>query len=148
MNLGWLHVQRGELKEAEAEYAAARRLDPSFTPAAVNLADVYRTQERDADGERVLREALAEAPRDSHVHHALGLLLLRRSRLPEALEHLGQAAASDPANARHAYVYGLALRSAGRTTEAAGVLARALRRHPADRDLLLALADLERGRGR
>ena len=57
--LGSFLAKRGRPVEAEAEYKAALRLSPQFTPAAVNLADLYRALGREADGESVLRAALA-----------------------------------------------------------------------------------------
>ena len=67
---------RGLLAEAEAEYKAALRLGSSYVPAAINLADLYRQLGRDADGEAVLRAAIAAAPQDAGPHHALGLMTL------------------------------------------------------------------------
>ena len=65
----------------------------------------------------------------------------------QALAELAKAAALDPANARYAYVYGVALYSDGRTGEGLAVLVRASSRHPADTDLLTALASFYRDRG-
>ena len=53
--------------EAEAEYKAALRLSPQYTPAAINLADLYRQLSRDGDGENVLRAAIAASPHDAGV---------------------------------------------------------------------------------
>jgi Flp pilus assembly protein TadD len=44
--------------EAEADYKAALHLSPQFAPAAINLADLYRSLGRDRDGESVLRAAI------------------------------------------------------------------------------------------
>ena len=104
MNLGLLYAGRGRFDEAEAAYRTAIRLNPANVQAHVNLADLYRLQGRDDDGERVLHEALATAPEAAEVHHALGLLLVRLQRLPEALEALEQAAPLLPANARFSHV--------------------------------------------
>jgi predicted Zn-dependent protease len=78
----------GRSAEAEAEYAAARALDPSFTPTYVSLAQLYAQQGRDADGERTLRDALTRMPDDAELHHALGLNLVRRGRAADALPEL------------------------------------------------------------
>ena len=43
VNLGTYYLERGDAARAEAEYRTARRLEPYFAPAAVNLADLYRT---------------------------------------------------------------------------------------------------------
>src|SRR4030095_2013593 len=63
VSLGTFLAQRGGAARAEGELQSATRLEPSSIPAYVNLADVYRAQGRDADGERVLRDGLAGAPR-------------------------------------------------------------------------------------
>ena len=74
--------------DAEAEYKAALRLSPQYAPAAINLADLYRQLGRDAEGEGVLRAAIAASPRDAGLHHALGLTLTRLKRPDEALGEL------------------------------------------------------------
>jgi Flp pilus assembly protein TadD len=65
-----------------------------------------------------------------------------------ALPLLRRAAEAQPANVRFAYVYGVALHSAGRAAEATAVLAAALARAPYDPSLLSALAAFERDAGR
>jgi Flp pilus assembly protein TadD len=77
--LGSFHARRGAIADAEGEYKAALRLSRQYTPAAINLADLYRHQGREADGESVLRAAADAVPQDAGVHHALGLALIRAS---------------------------------------------------------------------
>lgn len=144
LNLGSLHAQRAEAAKAEGEYRAAIKLDRGFVPAYVNLADLYRAQGRDIDGERVLRAALAAAPNDASARHALGLLLVRVKRLPEATTELARAARLDPASARYAYVHAIAIDSAGKRDAALRALEANHRRHPADRGTLAALVSLNR----
>ncbi len=96
VNLGIVNVKRGRLEEARRDYDAALRLAPWFLPAYVNLADLLRLQGRDDEGETVLRQALRVDPGDASVHHALGLLLVRRKRPAEALAELGRAVGSRP----------------------------------------------------
>jgi tetratricopeptide (TPR) repeat protein len=95
----------------------------------------------------VLRAAIATSARDAGLHHALGLALTRLKRPADALEELRQAAELDPQRARYAYVYGVALHSAGRATDAIAALKENLARHPADRDTLLALVTFNRDNG-
>jgi predicted CXXCH cytochrome family protein len=145
--LGNFYARRGLAKDAEAEYKAALRLSPHYAPTAANLADLYRQLGRDGDGENVLRTAVATSPQDAGLHHALGLTLTRLKRPEAALGELQRAAELDPDRARYAYVYAVALHSAGRGGEAMTVLKKTLVRHPADRDTLTALIGFSRDTG-
>jgi predicted Zn-dependent protease len=66
------YARRNLSADAKIEYKAALRLSPQFTPAAINLADLYRQLGRETDGEAVLRTAIAESPNDAGLHYALG----------------------------------------------------------------------------
>lgn len=147
LNLGVLHLQLGELDEAERAYQAALSIDPSFVATYLNLADLYRQRGRDEEGEAVLREALTVALDTAPVEHALGLLFVRQQRLPEATAALRRAAELRSDLPRYAYVYGVALQSTGDVAGALEVLAGAHARHPENRDLLVALATMHRDSG-
>ena len=139
MNLGNLHLDRGEAAQAEEAYRSALKRDPRFVPAYVNLADLKRSQQRDAEAEAVLREGLRAAPDAAALREALGLTLVRQGRKAPALAELAAARKSAPDASRYAYVYALALHDAGRRADAIRVLAESAKRH-GDRDVLLALA--------
>jgi predicted CXXCH cytochrome family protein len=145
--LGSFDAKRGLFTDAESEYKAALALNPQYTPAATNLADLYRKLNRDNDGERVLRAAIAASAGDASLHHALGLALVRQKRYDEALAELGKAAESDPSQPRFAYVYGVALHSAGHPVEALTVLKNILVRRPNDQDTLMAIVSFSREAG-
>lgn len=146
-NLGTLYAERGQAEQAEAEFRAAISLRRGYTPAYVNLADFYRVTQRDADGERVLRAGLAAAPDDAPLHFALGLLLARQKRVPEAVDAFQRAAALRPDDPHYGYVLGVALHSSGQSDRALAALSAAVARHPSDRELLLALATINRDVG-
>jgi predicted CXXCH cytochrome family protein len=146
-NLGMLEARLGNARAAEEAYTTAIRKQPTFVPARVNLADLYRAQGRDAEGEKVLREAIALAPYSAEAHEALGLTLVRQKRLPEAVNELAHAAQLAPENARYAYVHAIALREAGRLSAAIGVLEQAHQRHPSERALVSALAEFNEQAG-
>ena len=139
LNLGALEVRLGNHGRAETDYQRAIRLQPSFIPSYVNLADLYREQGRDADGERVLRAALAIHPDGADLHHALGLLLVRQKRADQALDELATAAGQSPDNPRYVYVYAVALAGLGQQAKALTVLEQAQPRFSGDRDILVAL---------
>lgn len=147
LNLGLLYVIQQRPVDAETALKTALELDPSFAPAAVNLADLYRVAGRDGDGERVLGAVLAHDERSAAARHALGLLLVRQRRTPEAVTELEAAARLAPDSARYGYVYAVALHGTGRPTPARQALARVLSRHPYDVDTLSAAATfaLEQG---
>lgn len=138
-NLGLLEASRGNAERARAAYARAIEIEPRFVPASVNLADLYRALDRDAEGERALRDALRGVPDSADLHHALGLTLVRLGRRPEAASELSRAALLAPDVPRYAFVYAVSLHSAGDVDEARAVLVELLKRHPGyapARDLL------------
>jgi len=146
-NLGTFLAMRGSATAAAAEFDAALALDRQFVPAWVNLADLRRSEGREADAESLLREALESVPEDPTLHHSLGLSLVRQSRYDEALQELAAATSLAPDNARFAYVHGVALQSTGRLQEAVAALESALERNPNDYDLLAALVSILRDAG-
>ena len=113
----------------------------------MNLADLYRAQGRDPEGERILREGLKVAPKKAILHHALGLALVRMKRADEAVGELERAALLEPQNARFGYVLAVALHSAGQSDAALATLKKILADHPNNRDVLEALASFYSGRG-
>src|SRR5271157_4146333 len=118
MNLALLYAQIGRTTDAETELKTALRLDPDFVPAMVNLADLYRTQQRDDEGQQWLEKAIAVAPNAAEPIYALGLLKIRQKQYPEALRLLAMA-----------------------------VLQQAHQRRPADRQVLEGLIAFERDKG-
>jgi len=139
LNLGALNARLGDRQHAETDYQKAIQLQPSFIPSSVNLADLYREQGREADGERVLRQALALQPNAADAHFALGLLLVRQQRADQALAELTKAAEQATDNPRYAYVHAVALDSLGQHDQAVVVLERAQQRFTGDRDILATL---------
>jgi predicted CXXCH cytochrome family protein len=145
--LASFYARRGLSAEAETEYKAALRLSPQYAPAATNLADLLRQAGRDREGEGVLRAAVAQSPQDPGLHHVLGLLLTRMKRTPEALDEFRRASELAPDSARYAYVYAVALHSAGQREQGMTVLKNILADHPDDRDAIQAITAFARDAG-
>ena len=95
----------------------------------------------------MLRQGLATLPQAADLHHALGLLLVRQNKRDAALLELAEGARLAPENAHYAYVYAIALDSAGRRSEALATLRGALQRHPDDLEILGALVSISRDAG-
>jgi tetratricopeptide (TPR) repeat protein len=147
LNIGLVNLMAQQFARAEHAYRAALSIDPAFVPASVNLADLMRERGRDDEGEVVLRDALAVTPDAAAVHHALGLLLIRRNRLAEAIESLQRGATLAPEAPQYAFAFALALDAVGETPVAIEVLNEASRLHPWNRDLLAALESMHRATG-
>jgi len=145
--LGNFLARRGRVNDAEAEYKAALRLSPQYAPGAINLADLYRQLGREREGESVLRAAIVISPEDAGLHHALGLMLTRLKQPETALAEFRRATEIEPDRARYAYVFAVALHSAGRSKEAISVLKEGLLKNPDDRDTLSALVSFSRDAG-
>ncbi|MDP2354496.1 MAG: tetratricopeptide repeat protein, partial [Beijerinckiaceae bacterium] len=142
--LGTFYRRQGRIAEAEAEYKAALRLSSQFAPAFVNLADLYRHANREADAISILREGVKTSPGNAAVLHALGLALVRAKNEPsKAIQALEQAARLAPESPRYGYVYGVALHSTGKLSDAVAELRAVVARHPGDRDALAALVIFE-----
>ena len=146
-NLGIYYARIGQHDRAVVELKQALAIDPAFVPAAVNLADLYRASGDEPRADSTLRAALQSSAADPSLHYALGLSLARQQRLTDALAEFQQAARLAPDEPRYAYVYGVALHSAGKQQEGIRVLAAAHKRFTGDVELLQALATMERDRG-
>jgi tetratricopeptide (TPR) repeat protein len=95
----------------------------------------------------VLQSRFLVSPRDAAAHYALGLTLTRLKQPGPALAEFRRAAELAPEDARYQYVYGVAPHSASQGDEAMTVLKEALKRHPGNRDILLALLSFSRNAG-
>jgi Flp pilus assembly protein TadD len=135
VNLGNFHAIQGDTEAAEQAYREALALAPGWVPAYVNLSDLYRQTGREAEGEQLLREGLALQPKAAALHHSLGLLQVRQKNLPAALASLKRTVELAPDDARFAYIYAVALDSAGRHREAQAAVKAGLKHAPGDPSL-------------
>ena len=149
VNLALLHTAQGDMPASVDAYRRAIALQPAFVPAYLNLADLYRTLDREADVDAVLRRGLAAAPDSGELHHALGLSLVRQRDYERGVAELRRAHELSPSQTRFAYVLGVALNSIGETAQSLAVLEAAHEQRPNHRDVLLALTtiSMESGRG-
>lgn len=147
VNLGNLHADSGEYDKAFAFYQKAMVLNAHFIPAYVNLADLYRLQNRNEESESVLRHGLDLNPGAASLHHALGLTLVRQKKYSDALTYLSNAARLAPHNTRFTVVYAVALNSQGNTAKAMDILTAAYKENPRNRELMIYLATLLRDNG-
>lgn len=147
VNLGNIALKLEDVESAESHYEAALRIDPSHTPARVNLADLYRRQQREREAERVLMEGIDRTPDSAALRHAHGLLLIRAGARDRAIAELQEAVDLAPDNTRFRYVYAISLNSSGQTRQAIEELELASRSNPGDISVLQALIDLHLNEG-
>ncbi len=141
LGLAALQTAEGDPKGAEKTYLQALERDPRSPQVYVNLADFYRAQGRDNEGEVVLSRGLDTLPRadSGSLHHTLGLLLVRKKATPKALAHFKSATELAPLDRQAGFVYAVALESVGQIEPAIAELERVLKRRPKDVEILSAL---------
>lgn len=147
VNLASLYVQQGQTQQAEQFYQSAISLASYYTPAYVNLADFYRGSGDDIKGEAVLRKALLQVRDKTAIQHALGLLLIRKGKLLQAIDFLRLAAESPTTTDRYVYVYAIALNSSGKARQSLKILEQAQQQFPGNTDILYALLSINKDLG-
>ena len=143
LRLGNFYSARRRVELAEAHYRQALAYNPEFVPALLNLAELYRRQQRDGDARPLLMWGLALAPGEAALHHALGLLSVRQKNYPLAVRQLQQAWQLQPENRRYGYVAAVAMEAAGDLPGAIALLKRINQRFPADRQVAAALRSFQ-----
>lgn len=146
-NLGVLELALGNAAGAEAAFRLAIQRDPTFAPAYLNLAEVLRGTDREAEAEGTLRDALRWDVGDPTVYHALGLSMVRQGKRKEALPLLEKAARLGIANPHFAYVYAVALQDSGDHRGALKVLERTQAQFPGNLEVLMFLVQVHRDSG-
>jgi tetratricopeptide (TPR) repeat protein len=63
LNLGVMFANLGQTERTEQSYLTALRLDPTFLPASVNLANLYNQLGRNPEAEQILRNAIEKLRR-------------------------------------------------------------------------------------
>lgn len=138
-NLGTLYADLQDWPQAEAALQQAIDIAPELPLSALNLADVYRQQGREAQAQALLQDTIQKHPGNATARYALGLSLLRGQQGRAALAALREATQREPDNQRFAYVYAVALREQGFTQESIAVLGRMMKTHPQNQEIRNAL---------
>jgi Flp pilus assembly protein TadD len=111
VTLGAFRFARGDTVGALQAFTTANRQWPRDVPAIVNLAGILSLQQREGEGEALLRDALQRMPGDPALHHDLGLSLARQSRIDEALAELERAVKLSGNDPRYVRAYEVVRRS-------------------------------------
>src|SRR5439155_8741689 len=133
-------AERGDLRAAASAYESAVRAGGDEGELLNNLALTYRAMGMRDKAEAALRRAVAVAPRLAYPHKNLGMMLIRRGSMDEALRELGTAALLDPDDAAVLGALGALHAERGERAAASAAFARALALAPSDPPLALLIA--------
>jgi tetratricopeptide (TPR) repeat protein len=107
-----------KLSDAEKSFIKAIKVDPYFLTGYINLADIYRAQQKPFQVASVLSKGLKNNPKSADLHYSYGLHFVRQKQLAKGIEHFDKAMALMPDNAQYAYTYILALDGVGQSEAA------------------------------
>jgi len=142
-----VRASEGDVSAAEVLLKEALQRDPSYSPAYVNLSDLYRATLQEESAMELLGQGVNLAADPAPLHHARGLAHIRGGNVTAALADLGRALELAPGVSRYAYVYAIALHDAGERQRARDVLSGAIERAPGNEALLSVLIDYSRQAG-
>ena len=146
-NLAALYQATQRSEQVEPSLRLALQRNPHFHPARLMLVQWLEAQGQAEQGIALLRESIANYPREASLPHALGLALVRHGQRQEALAALRQAYELAPENGDYAYVLAVALHDAGQVEAALALLRKQLDQAPANRSLRMALISYLRASG-
>lgn len=96
--LGLCELALRRPEAAREAFEFVRKAEPAFEGVYFDLADVYLQLDRTSDALAVLRDAARRWPGDSEAHNAVGVLLVRRGALDDAVESFERACTAAPSD--------------------------------------------------
>jgi len=109
LNQGSLALEMNDLTRAEKSFKQAIDIEPYFEGGYINLADIYRAQQRVLQVATVLLKGIRNLPNSATLHYAYGLHLRRRKEMNKAIDSFKTTMGLSPDNPQFAYTYILAL---------------------------------------
>lgn len=135
LNQSLIEYQLGNIQEAETLLKQGIQADPFFEANYINLAELYRSQNKAELEKQTLEEAVKAVPNSDIVYYSLGMLNIRQQNKPAAVKLFKKASELAPTNTQNWYIYALALDNIGKTQNAITVLKEGLS-HVRDRRLI------------
>lgn len=117
-NQALLALEVNDTLGAENLLKEAIEIDPYFDAGYINLADLYRSQQRTALVTSVLNKGLKNIPSSGGINYSFGLHLVRQQKLSKAMSYFENAMRLTTDNAQYAYTYLLALDGLGLSQQA------------------------------
>jgi tetratricopeptide (TPR) repeat protein len=117
-NQGVLAIEMNDLIQAEKFFKKAINIEPYFELGYINLADIYRAQQKPFLVASVLSKGIKNNPKSAALHYSYGLYFVRQKKLDKGLIHFEKSMILMPNNAQYAYTYVLGLDGAGQSKQA------------------------------
>lgn len=115
LNQSLVNYQLGDINEAEALLKQGIKVDPYFEANYINLAELYRSQNKAELEKQTLEDAVKAVPNSDLVYYSLGMLNIRLQNKLTAVKLFKKATELSPTNAQNWYIYALALDNIGQT---------------------------------
>jgi len=117
-NQGLLALETNQVSKAEQAFLGAITVEPYFDTGYINLADLYRTQQRSGEVASVLVKGMKNLPKSGALKYAYALHLVRTQQHSKALIFFEKAMLVEPSAAQYSYAYILSLDGQGETVKA------------------------------
>jgi tetratricopeptide (TPR) repeat protein len=117
-NQGVLAIEMNNFSEAEKSFKNAIKIEPYFEAGYINLADIYRAQQRPFQVALVLKKGIKNIPKSAVLNYSYGLHFVRQKKLEKGLSLFEKSMRFQPGNSQYAYTYILALDGAGQSRQA------------------------------
>jgi len=130
LNQSLVEYQLGNIHQTENLLKQGLTVDPYFEANYINLAELYRAQNKLQLEEQTLIDGMSNLPDSALIHYSLGMLHVRKQDKATAVTFFKKATELDPDNPQNWYIYALALDSVGQTKSALNVLRKAIMRQP------------------
>lgn len=117
-NEAMLALEQNDPIKAEEALKAVLEIEPYYDIGYINLADLYRTQQRPSQVASVLLKGMKNLPNAAGLKYAYALHLVRTQQHSKALGFFEKAMMLEPSSSQYLYAYILSLDGQGETVNA------------------------------
>ena len=117
-NQGVLAIEMNKLTDAEKSFKNSIKVEPYFEDSYINLADIYRSQQKPFQVASVLKKGIENNPKSAAMHYSYGLHFVRQKKLEVALPLFEKSMELSPNEPQYAYTFVLAMDGAGQSRQA------------------------------
>ena len=110
-NIANIYAHQGKYAQAENAYQQSINIEPYFSTAYINKAELYRLQQNNDKALSTLLLGFKHIPDSAEIGYAIGLAYIRAKQSTKANDYFAKATQFAPNNANYFYVYGISLAS-------------------------------------